>query len=489
MGLRPAGIPQGPLGDRVVKRRRIDPWPPLAPDVWLRRPAESLPYPLDQPDCRVYALARHGLWHGVRALGLAPGDEVLVPAYHHGSEVEALLRAGLVVVFYGGGDDLEPKPAELDRLATPRTRAIHLIHHLGFPQDAARWRAFSEERGWRLLEDAAQSWLAERDGTPVGALGDLAIYSLYKAFGLPDGAALRCDVPPDRGGPANARRVAGDIARLHRRWLAQRLPVDVSGVGRNYDPIADFELGDAASRPARSSSALLSRVVDPGAPAARRAHHQALLGGAAQHVPAPIAPGPARAEPWVLPVVVPDKAAARERLDALGVGTLDLWSVPHPQLDPGAFPAITRRRARTIGLPVHPELRPSDLERVAAGLESVLAGRRRRAPLTMEVVESADSIAEAWEELTGDVFGSLPWYRAWSGSEGAGARPVLAAARSSAGRTVGIVPLVARRERGLRVLRIAGHGPADRGAPACRPEDRAAVAGALRRFLRGGRGA
>jgi len=65
----------------------------------------------------VLAWARQGLWRGVRALGLREDDEVL--AYHHGSEIEALLQAGLRPRFYDGSDDLEPGEAALDRVIGP----------------------------------------------------------------------------------------------------------------------------------------------------------------------------------------------------------------------------------------------------------------------------------------------------------------------------------------------------------------------------------
>ena len=113
-------------------------WPPLPPRVWTTRPAGALPFPLDDGRARLFARARHGLWHGVRALGLASGDRVLAPAYHQGSEIEALLRAGLACDFYDVGHDLAPRADELESMLSSRTRALYLIHSFGLPQDASR---------------------------------------------------------------------------------------------------------------------------------------------------------------------------------------------------------------------------------------------------------------------------------------------------------------------------------------------------------------
>src|SRR5438067_5428718 len=113
---------------------------PLPVSIWGRAPTRRLPFPLDDPRCRVFQRARHGLWYALRAAGVAPGDEALAPAYHHGSEIEALLRAGLVCRFYDATETLAPDESELEALLTPRTRALHLIHYIGFLPDAARWR-------------------------------------------------------------------------------------------------------------------------------------------------------------------------------------------------------------------------------------------------------------------------------------------------------------------------------------------------------------
>src|SRR5215207_3147207 len=97
-----------PLGRQPTSTPLSSVWPPLTPAVYLRRRTGSLPFPLDAPGCRLVARARHGIWLGVRALGLGQGDEVLAPAWHHGSEIEALMRAGLRCRFYDATPSLAP---------------------------------------------------------------------------------------------------------------------------------------------------------------------------------------------------------------------------------------------------------------------------------------------------------------------------------------------------------------------------------------------
>jgi dTDP-4-amino-4,6-dideoxygalactose transaminase len=354
-----------------MTRSRLRVFPPLSPAVYARRPRRPLPFPLEDPRCRLFALARHGLVRGAERLGLRPGDEVLAPAYHHGSEIEAYLRAGLVPRFYDSGESLEPDADELGRLLGPRVRALHLIHYLGFPSDAARWRGFCDEHDLLLIEDAAQAWLARRDGAAVGSLGDLAIFSLYKTVGVPDGGATisSADLPE----PGGARRLAlRRVAKAHRSWLAQRSPAlaraPSAGAGSGLDgaPPGEFSLGDADERASPLTAAMLPRLLDQDVAARRRSNYAVLADRLGRLVPPPFLPLDPDASPFAFPIAVEDKHALLGRLGDAGIRALDLWSVPHPTLPVERFPGAARRRRTTIGLPVHQELSDGHLELIAA---------------------------------------------------------------------------------------------------------------------------
>jgi len=357
--------------------RRLAVWPPLPLHVYLRRSRSSLPFPLDRPGCVLFARGRQALFHGLRALGLASGDEVLAPAYHHGSEIEALSRAGLRCRFYGGLPTLEPDEEELSRLLTPRIRALHLIHYLGFPQDGPRWRRWCDEHGLLLIEDCAQAWLAESGGRPVGSDGDLSIFCLYKTFGLPLGAALLTRVPV----PGPTRRSGaglGTVSRRHAAWLAARSsPLAALARrlerGEPYDPASDFALGDPDVAPFSSLRFLLPRVADTGAAGRRRANFSRLLRDLAAHVPSPFTELPAGAVPFGFPIESGRRGALVARLAGQGVHAGALWSLPHPALPAGRFPYAGELRRRLALLPVHQELAAADLELIAAAARRALA--------------------------------------------------------------------------------------------------------------------
>jgi len=366
---------------------KLSVWPPLPPGAYLRRQAAELPFPLREPNCAVFHEARHGLWQGARAL-LRSGDRVLVPAYHHGSEVEALARAGARIEFYEGTDRLEPDETELEALLRgPGARALHLTHYLGFPQDAARWRAWCDARGLLLFEDAAQAWLSVRAGRPAGSWGDLAIFSLYKTVGVPDGGAVV--VRTGRLGPAGRTRLRPlELASRHWAWAAAQVPAAgqlaaslAAVVRRRRDRASggdpEFALGDPTEPPARVTPGLLGRLLDPDPAERRRRNYAALLERLAGAVPPPFDRLDPGASPFVLPVRFGDKAGALEWLSAQGVSGLDLWSRPHPLLPVERFPAAAARRGTLVGLPVHQELTPRQLERVAEAAASALSLDRR----------------------------------------------------------------------------------------------------------------
>ena len=355
---------------------RLSVLPPLPLTVYGRRPSTALPFPLRDENCRLFSRARHGLWHGVGLLGLNEGDEILVPAYHHGSEVEALARAGLRCVFYDIGEGLEPNDGELESLLGPRTRALYIIHYLGLPQDAGRWRAWCDARGLLLLEDAAQAWLASLDGHPLGSFGDLAIFCLYKTYGLPDGAALLSSAPPD---PPGSRRKSGlsRAARRHARWVVAKSGRAASLAAaipdrRRYVPEDDFALGDPSSPPSAATLFLLPRLVGDDAAGRRRENYRLLGEALPEFVPREVADLSGGASPHAFPIETDRREDLLAELKRSGIRAFAFWSYHHPSLPSGDFPGAARWRARIVVLPVHHELGRGEIQRIAATARAAL---------------------------------------------------------------------------------------------------------------------
>lgn len=112
------------------------------------------------------------------AIGVAPGDEVIVPAYDWTAAVAATTSLGAVPVT---ADISLPAcaidPAAVLEAVTPATRAVVVTHLFGVPADVAKIRAVCDPLGIAVVEDCAQAFGAEIDERPVGSLGAAAVFS------------------------------------------------------------------------------------------------------------------------------------------------------------------------------------------------------------------------------------------------------------------------------------------------------------------------
>lgn len=138
------------------------------------------------------------------ALGLGPGDEVIVPAFTFLATANAPRYRGATPVLCDVVSPQSPSidPADVERRITPRTRAVMAVHMCGYPADIAALRALCDERGIALIEDAAQAFGADgrRAGTH-GALGCLSFFS-KKQLALGEGGMV---LTADAGHAARVR--------------------------------------------------------------------------------------------------------------------------------------------------------------------------------------------------------------------------------------------------------------------------------------------
>ena len=114
------------------------------------------------------------------ALGIGPGDEVIVPSFSFAATANAVAVAGATPVFV----DIEPDsycldPDAVSAAVTPRTAAIVPVHLYGHPARMDRLQAIAEQHGLAVVEDAAQAVGAQWRGRPVGTFGTTGCFSFY----------------------------------------------------------------------------------------------------------------------------------------------------------------------------------------------------------------------------------------------------------------------------------------------------------------------
>ena len=116
----------------------------------------------------------------VRALGLGPGDEVLVPSFTFAASVNALLYEGATPVF------VEPEPdtynldvADLEHRITPRTRAIMAVDAFGHPADWDGLERVAARHGLALIDDCCEAIGASYQGRRLGGFGAAGAFAFY----------------------------------------------------------------------------------------------------------------------------------------------------------------------------------------------------------------------------------------------------------------------------------------------------------------------
>lgn len=163
----------------------------------------------------------------LRALGIGPGDEVLVPAHTFIATWLAVTAAGAKPV----PAEPDPQTGNLDPVSVaerlgPRTRAIVAVHLYGQAMDVEPLRRF----GLPIVEDAAQAHLAKVGGRIAGSLGDIAAFSFYPGKNLGaygDAGAVTTD----------DAALADEVRRLRNYGSSEKYRHDEQGVNSRLDPI------------------------------------------------------------------------------------------------------------------------------------------------------------------------------------------------------------------------------------------------------------
>lgn len=170
--------------------------------------------------------ATSGLIAAMGAIGLSPGDEVIVPPWTMSATAMAPLIYGGIPVFA----DIEDETFCIDPDAVaaavgPKTKAILAVNLFGHPASLAKLRAIADDNGLSLIEDSAQAPLADEDGRLAGTVGDIGVYSLnfHKHIHAgeggvcvtdDDGLAMRLRMIRNHGENVTDELAGGDIANM-----------------------------------------------------------------------------------------------------------------------------------------------------------------------------------------------------------------------------------------------------------------------------------
>ncbi|MFD0631326.1 DegT/DnrJ/EryC1/StrS family aminotransferase [Catenulispora yoronensis] len=302
----------------------------------------------------------------VLALGVKPGDEVIMPSFSFAATANSVAIVGAVPVFVDiERDSFCVDPAAIEAAITERTVAIMPVHLYGHPAAMDAITAIARKHGLKVIEDSAQAVGAALNGKAISTFGDAACISLYPTKNIHsiEGGIV---VTPDA-------EVARQVRLLRNQGMEERYKNEVIGLNNRlssvHAAVGRVQLGKLAGwtkqrqENARYLDAhLRGVVVPPVAPGVEHVYHQYTVRVGAE--------------------VEGGRDGLAARLAERGVGSGMYYPIPIHRLPSFQRPDVRSRvsgelvetekaAAEALSLPVMPTLTQEDLERVVAGVNAL----------------------------------------------------------------------------------------------------------------------
>jgi dTDP-4-amino-4,6-dideoxygalactose transaminase len=304
----------------------------------------------------------------LRALGVGPGDRVIVPANTFFATAEAVSLVGATPALV----DCDPLTRTISTQAVDHelcargATGVIAVHLYGHPADIDAVSAVAGAHGAWVIEDAAQAQLARYRGACTGGLGRMACFSFYPSKNL--------GAPGEAGAVTTNDAALADAVRTLRHH-GQRSANRHELIGCNA------RLGELAAAALRVK---LRRLEDWTRARGRVADRYRARLADVRAIRLPYT------APWAEPVwhlyavEVDDRDAVRARMREMGVATAVHYptaihlqpAYTHLRHGPGAFPQAERSAARTLSLPMFPELTDAQVDRAAEALRVATEGDR-----------------------------------------------------------------------------------------------------------------
>lgn len=297
-----------------------------------------------------------GLHLGLLSCGVKAGDEVIVPSFTFAATANSVALTGATPVFA----DIELNsfcldPASVEASITDKTVGIMPVHLYGHPANMAALKDIAERHDLQIFEDAAQAHGASLDGTPVGAFGSFAMFSLYPTKNMTSG----------EGG-----MVSAETAEIEHRLRLYRN----QGMLKQYEN----EVVGFNSRMTDIHAAIgRVQLTKVDAWTAQRQQNAAFLTQNLQGVIAPpVAAGAVHVYHQYTVRVPEDRdglATALREEHQIGSGMF--YPIPNHRLEPFQadveLPNTEQAAKECLSLPVHPSVSPADLERIVNAVSTL----------------------------------------------------------------------------------------------------------------------
>jgi perosamine synthetase len=290
---------------------------------------------------------------GLLSSGVKAGDEVIVPSFTFAATANSVALTGATPVFADiSADDFCLDPAAVEAAVTERTVGIMPVHLYGHPANMPALQAVADRHNLQVFEDAAQAHGASLHGTPVGAFGSFAMFSLYPTKNMTSGEGGMVSVANDQ---------IERLLRLYRnQGMERQYENEVVGFNNRMTDIhaaigrVQLTKVDAWTKKRQENAAFLSAnlenvVTPPVAEGAVHVYHQ-----------------------YTVRIASDRDGLAKALREEHNIGSGMFYPIPNHRLAPFNvdvdLPETERAARECLSLPVHPSLSQDDLERIVTAV-------------------------------------------------------------------------------------------------------------------------
>ena len=300
----------------------------------------------------------------LKAVGIGPGDEVIVPPITWISSASSVALIGATPVFVDVREDFLIDPTKIEAAVSPRTKAIMPVHLTGRCADMEAIHAIAARHGLAVIEDAAQAAGARDNGRPAGSLGTVGCFSLHplkNLSGMGDAGIVTTD----------DEALAQQMRLLRNHGIRGRHEFVVWGWNSRLDSVQAAILGCRLKR--------LGQITEQ-----RRRHAARYQAALASLVACPVDRPDEHAIYHLFMIQCEAREGLRRWLAERGIDARVHYPVPI-HLQPcsaslgyreGDFPVAEAAARRMLSLPVHQSLAEHDVEYVIESVRAFVRGGR-----------------------------------------------------------------------------------------------------------------
>lgn len=323
--------------------------------------------------------ATAGLHLACLAVGIHPGDEVIVPSLTFVATANAVLYTGGIPVFADitSLQDLDISPRAIEECITDRTRAIIVVHYGGYACDMQAINDLAHKYHLHVIEDAAHAIGSELDGRQPGTLSDAGVFSFFSNKNMTTG----------EGGMlvTNEDVIAKDLRLMRSHGMTSLTWDRYKGHAWDYDVVApgyNYRIDEM-----RSALGLVQLKKLPKNNARRREltqHYRALLHGLIPATDIPFGTSRGVSAAHLMPVLLPEKVSRNrfiECMKAKGIQTSHHYPPIHKfsyyqnkaNIRQKELPVTEDAARREVTLPLYPGMSDEDVLTVVNAVKESLA--------------------------------------------------------------------------------------------------------------------